>query len=145
MFKSYDQSIGNLTNRTNKKIIHYINSKLEKFDLTTEQWLVLLRLSKQDKISQKHLAEISGKDQPTLTRILDILTRKALTERHPSSEDRRSFSVHITDKGLNLTEKVSPLLEDIFKEMLNGISDEKLNVYREVLLQIGENINDLQQ
>ena len=123
MFKSYDQSIGHLTSKTSKKIIHYVNIKLEKFDLTTEQWAVLLRLSKQDKINQKLLAEISGKDQPTLTRILDILTRKALIERHPSFEDRRSFSVHITDKGLILAEKVAPLLENVFKDILNDISD----------------------
>ena len=144
MFKSYDQSIGHLTSKTSKKIIHYVNSKLEKFDLTTEQWAVLLRLSKQDKINQKLLAALSGKDQPTLTRILDILMRKALIERHPSSEDRRSFSVHITNKGLVLTKKVAPLLEDVFKDLLNDISDEKLNIYTEVLLQIDENINNLQ-
>lgn len=144
MFKSYDESIGNLTSRTNKKIIHYVNSKLEKFDLTTEQWVVLLKLSKQNKISQKVLAEISGKDQPTLTRILDILTRKALIERHANSEDRRSFSIHITEKGLILAEKVVPLLEDIFKDILNDISPEKLNIYIEVLVHINENINKLQ-
>ena len=144
MFKSYDQSIGHLTSKTSKKIIHYVNSKLEKFDLTTEQWAVLLRLSKQDKINQKLLAALSGKDQPTLTRILDILMRKALIERHPSSEDRRSFSVHITNKGLVLTKKVAPLLEDVFKDLLNDISDEKLNIYTEVLLHIDENIDNLQ-
>lgn len=143
MFKSYDQSIGHLTSKTSKTIIHYVNSKLEKFDLTTEQWAVLLRLSKQDKINQKLLAEISGKDQPTLTRILDILTRKALIERHPSSEDRRSFSVHITNKGSILAEKVTPLLEDVFKDILNGIPHEKLNIYTEVLLHINDNINNL--
>jgi Transcriptional regulators len=143
MFESYDQDIGSLTNRTNKKLIHYLNSKLEKFQLTTEQWMVLLKLSEQDKISQKFLAEISGKDQPTLTRILDILERKNFIKRHPSKEDRRSFAIHITEEGLTLSKKVAPFLEEIFKDMLNGISDEKLKIYQEVLLQIDENINNL--
>lgn len=144
MFQSYDQDIGSLTNRTNKKLIHYVNSKLEKFQLTTEQWVVLLKLSEQDKISQKLLSKISGKDQPTLTRILDILERKNFIERHPSKEDRRSFTIHITDEGLILSKKVTPFLEEIFMDMLKGISDEKLNIYREVLLQIDENISNLQ-
>ncbi|WP_298844887.1 MarR family winged helix-turn-helix transcriptional regulator [Clostridium sp.] len=76
MFNSYDQDIGILSNKINKKLIHYLNSKLEKFNITTEQWLVLIRLSKQNKISQKNLAEVSSKDQSTLTRIIDILERK---------------------------------------------------------------------
>ena len=53
MFKSYDQDIGMLSNKVNKKLIHYLNSKLEEFNITTEQWLVLVRLSKQNKINQK--------------------------------------------------------------------------------------------
>lgn len=144
MFQSYDQDIGSLTNITNKKLIHYLNSQLEKFQLTTEQWIVLLKLSEQDKLSQKLLAKISGKDQPTLTRILDILERKKFIERHPSKEDRRSFSIHITEEGLILSKKVAPFLEEVFMAMLKGIPDEKLEIYKEVLLQINDNINNLQ-
>ena len=74
-----------------------------------------------NKINQKLLATEVKKDQPTLTRMLDILERKSLVERHLSKEDRRSYSVHITKKGLNHTEKLAPYIEDIFKNLLNGI------------------------
>jgi len=143
MFESYDQDIGMLSNEINKKLIHYVNCKLEKFKLTTEQWLVLMKLSKQNRISQKQLAEISGKDQSTLTRIIDILERKKFIERHPSKEDRRSFLIHITDEGLITCKKVTPFLEEIFKGVLKGISYEKVKIFREVFLQIDENIDNL--
>lgn len=134
MFESYDQDIGMLTNKVSKKLTSYLNNKLEKFNITTEQWTVLLKLSKQNKISQKLLAEVSGKDQSTLARILDILERKTFIERHPSKEDRRSFEIHITDSGLNLVGEVSPFLEDLFNKLLKDISLEKLEVYNAVLL-----------
>ncbi|MBN7575508.1 MarR family winged helix-turn-helix transcriptional regulator [Clostridium beijerinckii] len=143
MFESYDQDIGMLTNKVSKKLTSYLNNKLEKFNITTEQWTVILKLSNQNKISQKLLAEVSGKDQSTLARILDILERKAFIERHPSKEDRRSFEIHITDSGLNLVEEVSPFLEDLFNKLLKDISPEKLDVYNAVLLKIDNNINDL--
>ncbi|AJH02059.1 MarR family winged helix-turn-helix transcriptional regulator [Clostridium beijerinckii] len=143
MFESYDQDIGMLTNKVSKKLTSYLNNKLEKFNITTEQWTVLLKLSKQNKISQKLLAEVSGKDQSTLARILDILERKAFIERHPSKEDRRSFEIHITDSGLNLVGDVSPFLEDLFNKLLKDISLEKLEVYNAVLLKIDKNINSL--
>ncbi len=143
MFESYDQDIGMLTNKVSKKLTSYLNNKLEKFNITTEQWTVLLKLSKQNKISQKLLAEVSSKDQSTLARILDILERKAFIERHPSKEDRRSFEIHITDSGLNLVGDVSPFLEDLFNKLLKDISLEKLEVYNAVLLKIDKNINSL--
>lgn len=143
MFESYDQDIGMLTNKVSKKLTSYLNNKLEKFNITTEQWTVLLKLSKKNKISQKLLAEVSGKDQSTLARILDILERKAFIERHPSKEDRRSFEIHITDSGLNLVGDVSPFLEDLFNKLLKDISLEKLEVYNAVLLKIDKNINSL--
>lgn len=144
MFESYDQDIGMLTNKISKKLIYYINSNLEKFNLTSEQWAVLLNLSKQNKISQKLLAEISGKDQSTLARILDILERKNFIERHPSKEDRRSFIIHITKAGLSISKEIIPFLDELFNNLLKDIPYEKLKIYNEVLLQIDENINNLQ-
>ena len=143
MFESYDQDIGMLTNKINKKLIHYLNAKLVKFNLTTEQWAVLMKLSKENKISQKQLSNISGKDQSTLTRIIDILERKKFIERHSSKEDRRSLVIHITEDGLRTCKKVTPFLEDTFKDILNGISYEKLKIFSEVFLQIDENIDNL--
>ncbi len=143
MFESYDQDIGALTNKINKKLIHYLNSRLMKFNLTTEQWAVLMRLSKQNKISQKHLAEVSGKDQSTLTRIIDILERKDFIERHPSKEDRRSIFIYITEAGLSTCKEVAPFLEEIFNDVLKGISYEKLKIFNGVFLQIDGNIDNL--
>ena len=143
MFESYDKNVGNFTNLINKKMVYFLNSQLGVFDLTAEQWQVLLTLSKQNKINQKILSQAVNKDQPTLTRMLDILERKALVERHLSKEDRRSFSVHITEKGLNLTEKLTPYIEDIFKKILNGISEKDLETYLDVLTKIDNNITNL--
>lgn len=143
MIKSYDESIGRLTNITNKNLLHFLNKNLERFNITTEQWTVLFNLSNQNKISQKSLAKISNKDQPTLTRILDILERKNLIERHHSKEDRRSFVLHITENGLILKENILPFIEDLFRDILKGVSPEDLNIYICVLLQINKNIDNL--
>lgn len=143
MFESYDKDVGNFTNLVNKKMIYFLNSRLAAFDITAEQWQVLLKLSKQNKINQKVLSQIVNKDQPTLTRMLDILERKTLVERHPSKEDRRSFSIYITEKGLALTQKLIPYIEDIFKGILNGISEKDLKIYLDVLIQIDSNITNL--
>lgn len=143
MFVSYDENVGNFTNLVSKKMVYYLNSQLGVFDITAEQWQVLLKLSKQNNINQKILSQLVNKDQPTLTRMLDILERKSLVERHVSKEDRRSFCIHLTEKGLTLTEKLIPYIEDIFKKILNGISEKDLNIYIDVLTKIDENISSI--
>lgn len=143
MFTSYDQNVGNFTNLINKKMVYYLNSQLALFDITAEQWQVLLNLSQQNNINQKVLSEIVKKDQPTLTRMLDILERKSLVKRQVSKDDRRSFCIEITEKGIALTKKLVPYIEDIFKKILDGISEEHLNIYLNVLTQIDKNINNL--
>ena len=146
MFVSLDESIGLLSNQTNRKMVRYINLNLKSYDITLEQWVVLLALAKEDMMNQKQLAQKVDKDQPTLARILDILERKKLVERQSIKEDRRSFLVHITDLGMNHKEDVAAFLEEVFEKMLTGIPKAKIDIFKEVMMQVNHNItNQLQE
>ncbi|CAN7214722.1 MarR family winged helix-turn-helix transcriptional regulator [Rossellomorea sp. LjRoot5] len=138
---SRDESIGLYTSHTVKNIIRFLTLHLKEFDVTPEQWTVLKRLAEQDGISQKELAMRSEKDQPTLTRILDILERKKLIYKEKNSEDRRSFLISITEKGMKAKEELSPFIENLYEDtILKGISEEELEVYKSVLSQINANM-----
>ena len=50
-------------------------------DLTTEQWVLLDSLYESDGVSQNELANGSFKNAPTVSRIIDLLCKKGLTER----------------------------------------------------------------
>ncbi|MGM0854669.1 MAG: MarR family winged helix-turn-helix transcriptional regulator [Bacillota bacterium] len=141
MTMSRDESIGLYTNHTVKNIIRFLTVHLKEFDVTPEQWTVLKRLAEQDGISQKQLALKSEKDQPTLTRILDILERKELIYKQKNTEDRRSFLIFITEKGMTAKDELSPFIEGLYEEtLLKGISEEDLEVYKSVLAKINENM-----
>lgn len=45
------------------------------FDITVDQWVVLKALKEKQEQSQRELAKRCGKDQPTLTRIVDLLVK----------------------------------------------------------------------
>lgn len=137
---SQDEEFGMLTNKTNRRIQRILNSKLQKYDITTEQWNVLLSLSKEQKINQKQLAKNVDKDQATLVRILDILEKKQLVERQLSKEDRRAFLINITNYGKEMTNKLIPFMANMFEQILNGISKQELDIYKEVLIKINKNI-----
>lgn len=141
MTMSRDESIGLYTSHTVKNIIRFLTFHLKEFDVTPEQWTVLKRLAEQDGISQKELAMKSEKDQPTVTRILDILERKELIYKQRNLDDKRSFHIFISKKGMATKDELSPFIEGLYEEtILKGISEEDLEVYKGVLAQMNENI-----
>lgn len=142
MYKTYDEEIGQLTNQVNKRIMRYLNSKLESYDITLEQWNVLLKLSQENEINQKQLAQKVDKDQPTLARILDILERKNLIERRANKSDKRAFKLNITDDGIKLKNEVIPYIEQYFENIISGISEGELEIFKKVMIKISSNIDN---
>lgn len=64
-----------------------------------------------DSVPVGALAESAGIAQPTATRTLDGLERQGVVERRPSTEDRRSVTVHLTARGRRLLDRKRQLVE----------------------------------
>jgi MarR family transcriptional regulator, transcriptional regulator for hemolysin len=140
MYPSLDESIGFSTAQMSRNLIRYLTHYLKPYDITPEQWTVLKNLTEHQGISQKDLACKAKKDQPTLTRILDILERKKLIQKRMNKEDRRSFFIYATNKGEGLKQVLYPFIECLFENVLRGIPVEKLDIYRQVMFLMNENI-----
>ncbi len=97
-----------LLERTARRVKQYAQYQFNcgEFGITVDQWAILKNLKQHADLSQKELAEYCGKDQPTLTRIVDLLVGKSLVERRANPTDRRSFVVHLTPAG---EEKINTL------------------------------------
>jgi DNA-binding MarR family transcriptional regulator len=122
-----------LLERTARKVKQYAQRRFnaENYDITVDQWLILKNLSSENDLNQSQLAEITGKDHPTLTRIIDLLCRKGLTERKVHPFDRRSFHIHLTDLGNNRVTEWSPKMSEIrMKAWENLTEDDYLNLKR---------------
>ena len=143
METSFDEMIGLQTNQMNKKMLRFLNRSLEWYELTLEQWVVLSTLAEQDNINQKTLSVKIGKDPTSLLRILDIMEKKGFLERRQFPGDRRASSLFITDEGKRLKNEVAPFIEDRFKEITAGISENEIEIYERVLKEIDHNLDGL--
>ena len=138
--QSLDKSIGMSINYVNRKMQRYLSANLKKYNITTEQWSVLLQILENDGINQKQLARKVNKDQATLVRILDILERKELAIRQKSPEDRRFYLIYGTSEGRKLKEEVYPFVESLFQNIIKGISQDQLDLFIDILNKIDKNI-----
>ncbi len=104
-----------LLDRTARSVKQYAQRRFKDlgFKITVDQWLVLRNLFDHDGLNQKELAELTFKDTPTLTRIIDLLCNKGLTQRTVDPADRRSFHVTLTPVGRARVEKLRPLVKKV--------------------------------
>lgn len=112
-----------LLDRTAKRVKQYAQYcfNTQQFGVTVDQWTVLKTLGMYPDVTQRELASYCCKDQPTLTRILDILVAKGLVERVVHPKDRRSFVLYLTqlgqDKVSELSEKVVAIRTQAWKNL----------------------------
>jgi DNA-binding MarR family transcriptional regulator len=140
-----DQSIGHMLGLTYRKLSTLFLSRMKSYEITPEQWSVLFQIHKAEGLIQKEIAERSGRDRPTTTRILDHLEQRRLVYRKIGERDRRSFKVYITDEGKRLMEEMIPVERRLNEEVRQCVSDEELDLLRELLSRIGQHVQDISE
>ena len=109
------------------------------FDLTVDQWVVVDHLHRNPGIAQTTLAELTTKDAPTVTRIIDLLAKKGLAERRMTDDDRRKFLVFLTPDGEGLYEQMLPAVIDIRRQGWGTLSDDDYHHFVRIMDQIYNN------
>jgi DNA-binding MarR family transcriptional regulator len=131
-----------LLDRTARRVKQYAQQKFKalELDITVDQWLVLKHLYENENMKQNELAEILFKDNPTLTRIIDLLCDKGLTVRKLHPSDRRSFNVELTKEGIKKVENIKPKIREIRLKAWEGLSGRDFTHFKKVLNRIYQNL-----
>jgi DNA-binding MarR family transcriptional regulator len=113
----------------------------EDIPITVDQWVILQLVEKHQILSQQEIAELSLKDAPTITRIIDLLVQKELLLRSPDLNDRRKFNISITSKGIKVYNLVIPILHAFRNEAYDGITDHELSALDSIMNKIFINLS----
>ncbi|HEX4877488.1 MAG TPA: MarR family transcriptional regulator [Chitinophagaceae bacterium] len=109
-------------------------------NLTIEQWSVLYHLWKQEGISQQELCNATFRDKPSITRLVDNLEKLNLVKRVPSENDRRINLVYLTKQAQKLQEETMLMAEETLNEALETVPSDKVDVCKEVLQIVYDNL-----
>jgi DNA-binding MarR family transcriptional regulator len=119
----------------------YRNFRKEGLDITPEQWTVLAFLWREDGVSQQTLCNSTFKDKPSMTRLIDNLTKQDLVYRNTSKSDLRSNLVYLTDSGKSIKEKANKAVQATMDAALAHIDREGLKQVRTLLAAVFGNIS----
>lgn len=143
LIKMKFESYSYLLDRTARRVKQYAQQQFAEnnFEITVDQWLVLKNLANDAYLKQTELAELTGKDNPTLTRIIDLLCKKGLTERVTHKADRRSFTVHLTASGKQKLEELTPQVATIRTKAWEGLTEADYAHLKRILNKIYRNLD----
>ncbi len=85
-----------------------LNALLTKSGLTGSQFSVLEALFHLGPLCQTELGTKLLKSGGNITMVIDNLEKQELVRREKTPNDRRFYKIHLTEKGLNLIEKIFP-------------------------------------
>jgi len=112
-----------------KEIVKKYKSVLDKFDLTYTQYIVMMVMWEEKEINVKNLGERLYLDSGTLTPVLKKLESKNFIKRTRSDLDERNLKLLLTEKGIELMDKVQNVPNEI-GSCINLSKEEALQLYR---------------
>jgi DNA-binding MarR family transcriptional regulator len=126
-----DNSLGFIVAKTNYYMKTYFSKLIKDNDLniTTEQWAILNAVYHNPGASQTDLARACLKDKTNVTRILDLLVKKGYVVRNIDLNDRRIYSITLTDLGESVLEQLINISDNANKVFISGLNrDEYLEL-----------------
>lgn len=136
---------GSFIDRTMKVIRQQYTQAFKELgaDITTEQWVILDSLFQHDGQSQTDLADGSFKNMATVSRIIDLMCEKGLTERFRSEKDKRRYKIFLTENGRHLYSRVRPKVDELRTLGWRGLNDGDYGDFLRIMNRIFDNFQEM--
>lgn len=116
-----------------KKLIAAVKRDFQEVGITHENYITLHFIYENPGITQAELAAFNDKDRNVIVKTIDKLEDTGLVKRVRSTDDRRAFTLHITEEGTNVIHKYWDRLVLRQKEALHMLSDEEQDTLNRLL------------
>lgn len=113
--------------------------KEKQIELTFEQFVILHMLNSNCNLIQQDLANQMQKDKSIIVRQINALLEGQYVVSQTNKEDKRKKNLILTKKGFEILNQMKEISSEVSNKLLLGISENELQVFRNVLSKIQEN------
>lgn len=126
------------------RVLKKRNAEQAEANLTIEQFRLLYLISKEeDEVNQKQIADLMGKDESAILRMIDCLESRDLVRRVVDLNDRRKNHLMVSKKGDRAIEQWLNIERDLNKELLEGLEQADLDAFYKVIDHLQSKAKDL--
>jgi MarR family transcriptional regulator for hemolysin len=138
------RNVGFLLREASRRYVQRFEVRASELSLNLAQCKALIRLEKNEGVSQARLAELAEVDAMTMVRILDRMEADGLLERRPDPQDRRARCLYLTAKAKPLLAQIWRLSDTTRAEVFAGIGKNERDVFMSVLERLHDNLSSLE-
>jgi MarR family transcriptional regulator, multiple antibiotic resistance protein MarR len=130
------ESIGYLIKRVVAVVSTSLDQDLAQYDITHQQFSILMILTDGQCSTAADLARITCGDTGAMTRMLDRLEAKGIVRRVRSSLDRRIVNIELTDAGRDFAGKMPIIAINVLNRYLQGFDAAELELLKTFMRRI---------
>jgi DNA-binding MarR family transcriptional regulator len=132
----WNQSYGFLLGKALQQMESKFAEGLIPFDINSRQYGVLLFVQENPYSSQKDISENLQIDRTTMVSHIDHLETLGFVERTRNPNDRRSYSLRITEKGNDVLDSRWEFLTNVESEVLAPLNQQERESLKDFLVKI---------
>ena len=129
-----------LINRAATVLVERFQDGLGEHGVTRLEWRVLAILSQRGPTRFGGLASLSALEPPTLSRIINALTRRRLVAKKKSGIDARGVVIETTEAGRSVVGRILPHAAKIEQIAFEGLSADEARFLLRLLQRVCENL-----
>jgi DNA-binding MarR family transcriptional regulator len=138
------RNCGFLLKEVTRQYVLRFEVRAREISLNLAQAKTLVRLEKNEGVSQARLAELAEVDAMAMVRILDRMEADGLLERRPDPADRRARCLYLTAKAKPILGEIWRLSDETREELFAGVSKADRDLFMSVLERTHDNLSTLE-
>ncbi len=125
-----------LLSRASQRGHQLVQKRLEPFEITNIQYVVLEMLWNREGLTAVELGRRLMIDKATLSGILDRMVSGGWVDKHPGERDKRVTRLFPSDKARTLKDRLIREREKANEELLSGFNKKEKGLLKKLLLEI---------
>ena len=131
-----------VSHRLKIRLYHEVHN--QGYSVTPDQMMILGKLWEHEGLSQNELCQLTTKGKSNVTRIITNLVNKGLVIRETNPKDRRSFTILLTETGLELRKHITPILHSYLDQAFSDFTEEEFKQFEFLLQKIANNLDKME-
>jgi len=122
-------------------LARYLGIELRRYEASLIRFNIMSALFKNGgEMTPSEIAESVFREKNSITAAINTMERQGVVRREPSPNDRRSVKVVITDKGWKEANRLSPIAQEISREVLSSMDKDKVEDMVETMRTLRESL-----
>jgi DNA-binding MarR family transcriptional regulator len=108
-------------------LARYLEVELKRYEVSHIHFTIMSTLFKNGgEMTPSEIAESVFREKNSITAVINTMERQGVVRREPSTDDRRSVKVVITDEGWKEANRLSPIVQELSREALSCMDKKQI-------------------